>query len=323
MKFMISNSKAKYFNLKDFELSNEIQRSFLVKNLDKICKNTGFLLINGHGINKKIINNIWSVVDIFFDQPINLKERVRPPFKGYPYGYLGHGIEALAHSKGNKTPPDLKESFNAGPISIPKSVNQKDALEFCYAPSLWPEISNFKNYWIEYYNSMQNLAWRIMRALALALNLDENYFNSYINEPISALRALNYPSLQDIVLPNQQMAGAHTDYGSLTILLPKDETRGLQIQNLDGEWIDIPCDPNVFVVNIGDLMAQWTNDRWVSTLHRVVPNKNNTPRRSLAFFHQPNWDADIKCIESCKGDKIKYKPVKSGPYLMTKFKSTL
>ena len=119
------------------------------------------------------------------------------------------------------------------------------------------------------------------------------------------------------------MAGAHTDYGSLTILLPKDDTKGLQIQNLDGEWIDIPCDPNVFVVNIGDLMAQWTNDRWVSTLHRVVPNKNNPPRSSLAFFHQPNWDADIKCIECCKGDKIKYKPVKSGPYLMTKFKSTL
>ena len=190
---MISNSKAKYFNLKDFELSNENQRSFLVKNLDNICKDTGFLLITGHGINKQIIDNIWSVIDIFFDQPTDLKERVKPPYKGYPYGYLGHGIEALAYSKGNKTPPDLKESFNAGPLSIPKSVNQKEALEFCYAPSLWPEISNFKNYWIEYYNSMKNLASRIMRALALALNLDENYFNPYINEPISALRALNYP----------------------------------------------------------------------------------------------------------------------------------
>lgn len=222
---MISNSKAEYFNLKDFELSDGNQRSFLIKNLDKICKDTGFLLVTGHGINKKIINNIWSVIDIFFDQPIEIKERVRPPFKGYPYGYLGHGIEALAYSKGNKTPPDLKESFNSGPISIPKSITQKDALEFCYAPSLWPEISNFKNYWIKYYNSMQNLSCRIMRTLALALNLDENYFDPYINEPISALRALNYPSLQDIVLPNQQMAGAHTDYGSLTILLPKDETR--------------------------------------------------------------------------------------------------
>ena len=70
-------------------------------------------------------------------------------------------------------------------------------------------------------------------------------------------------------------------------------------------------------------MAQWTNDRWVSTLHRVVPNSNNSSRRSIAFFHQPNWNADIKCLDSCKGQRIKYKPVKSGPYLMSKFKSTL
>ena len=81
---MISNSKAKYFNLKDFELSNEIQRSVLVKNLDKICKNTGFLLINGHGINKKIINKIWSVVDIFFDQPTDLKEKLDRHLRAIP-----------------------------------------------------------------------------------------------------------------------------------------------------------------------------------------------------------------------------------------------
>ena len=119
---MILYSKIKYFNLKDFELSNGSKRSFLLKNLDIICKDTGFLLITDHGIKKEIINNIWSVIDIFFDQPTNFKERVKPPYKGYPYGYLGHGIEALAHSKGNKTPPDLKESFNAGPLSIPKSI---------------------------------------------------------------------------------------------------------------------------------------------------------------------------------------------------------
>ena len=320
---MILNSKAEYFNLKDFELSEGNKRSFLVNKLDRICRDTGFLLITGHDIDKKIIDNVWSAIDTFFEQPISLKERVCPPYKGYPYGYLGHGIESLAQSKGNMTPPDLKESFNAGPVSIPKSIIQKEALEFCYAPSLWPEIPNFKYYWIKYYNSMQDLSFRIMRALALALNLDQNYFDPYINEPISALRALNYPSIKNMVLPNQQMAGAHTDYGSLTILLPKDDIKGLQIQNLDHGWIDVPCDPNVFVVNIGDLMAQWTNDRWVSTLHRVVPNKNNSTRKSLAFFHQPNWDANIKCLESCKGGGMKYEPIKSGPYLMSKFKSTL
>ena len=316
------NSKIEYFNLKDFELSKGIKKKELIKKLDNACKNTGFLLITGHDVDEKIIDNIWTVLDIFFEKSIEFKQQVSPPYKGYPYGYLAKGLEALAYSKGEKTPPDLKESFNAGPLSIPKSIKDKEALEFCYAPSLWPDILNFKKFWIDYYNSMQNLSLRIMRAFALALDLEENYFDPYINENISALRALNYPPIRKI-LPNQQMAGAHTDYGSLTILLPRDDTTGLQIKNLSGEWIDVPCEPNIFIVNIGDLMAQWTNNRWISTLHRVVPNKYNQNRRSLAFFHQPNWDADIECLESCKGDKVKYQSVKSGPYLMSKFKSTV
>jgi len=319
---MILNSGLKYFDLKEFELTKGDKKNILIKNLDKICKDTGFLLITGHDVNKKIIDNIWSVIDIFFEKSIEFKQKISPPYKGYPYGYLGKGLEALAYSKGKKTPPDLKESFNAGPLSIPSSISNKEALEFCYAPSLWPDILNFKKYWSDYYYSMQDLSLRIMRAFALALNLDEKFFDIYINENISALRALNYPPIHQI-LPKQQMAGAHTDYGSLTILLPKDDTSGLQIKNLVGEWIDVPCDPNVFVLNIGDLMAQWTNDRWASTLHRVVPNKNNQNRRSLAFFHQPNWDAEIKCLDTCKGDKVNYQPVRSGPYLMSKFKSTL
>ena len=319
---MNSNSKVKYFNLKEFELSKGDKKKELIIDLDNVCKDTGFLLITGHNIDRKIIDNIWSVVDLFFEQSIQFKQKISPPYKGYPYGYLAKGLEALAYSKGEKTPPDLKESFNAGPLLIPDSISDKEALEFCYAPSLWPEILNFQKYWSEYYNSMQTLSARLMRSFALALNLDETYFDQYIDKNISALRALNYPPVQKI-LPKQQMAGAHTDYGSLTILLPKDNTSGLQIKNLAGEWIDVPCDPNIFVCNIGDLMAQWTNDRWVSTLHRVVPNKNNNNRRSLAFFHQPNWDAEIKCLESCRGKKENYKPVRSGPYLMSKFKSTL
>jgi len=313
----------KIFNLHEFETSEGEKKNQLINELDKICQDTGFLLVTGHGIDKNIIHNVWSVIDHFFDRSINFKEKVKPPFKGYPYGYLSYGLEALAQSKNEDTPPDLKESFNIGPQLIPDSITQKEALDFCYVPSLWPNISNFKTYSLEYYNAIQNLASRIMCALALALKLEHTFFDSYINEPISALRMLNYPAIQNKVLPKQQMAGAHTDYGSLTILLTKDETKGLQIKNNKGKWLDVPYNPEAFIINIGDLMAQWTNDRWVSTLHRVVPNSNNSSRRSIAFFHQPNWNADIKCLDSCKGQRIKYKPVKSGPYLMSKFKSTL
>ena len=124
------------------------------------------------------------------------------------------------------------------------------------------------------------------------------------------------------MLPKKQRAGAHTDYGSLTILLPLDSIQGLQIKNSNNRWVNVPNVKNSFIINIGDLMALWTNDRWTSTLHRVIPMNRHKDRKTLVFFHQPNWDAKIKCLSSCVGEGSKYSEVFSGPYLMKKFKST-
>ena len=173
---------------------------------------------------------------------------------------------------------------------------------------------------------MENLASRIMRVFAIALKLPEDFFAPFIDAPVSALRALNYPALSAPSKPGQIRAGAHTDYGSLTILLPQADSRGLEILAPDGRWVEVPPRPGAFIVNIGDLMARWTNDRWTSTLHRVVmPEEGGAERRqSFAFFHQPNWDAEIVALEACvsPGERPKYPPVRSGPYLMGKFKST-
>jgi isopenicillin N synthase-like dioxygenase len=114
----------------------------------------------------------------------------------------------------------------------------------------------------------------------------------------------------------QQRAGAHTDYGSLTILLPQPGTSGLQI-NQNGNWLDVPAEENCFIINLGDLMELWTSERWVSTLHRVVARPHQAQRKSLAFFHQPDWDAEITPIRSRDGSTVL-----SGPYLMNKFIST-
>jgi isopenicillin N synthase-like dioxygenase len=165
-----------------------------------------------------------------------------------------------------------------------------------------------------------------MRVFAAALDLPEDFFEKSIDSPVSALRALNYPATSVPPMPGQLRAGAHTDYGSLTILLPQEGSRGLQIHTPKGEWHDVPPVPGAFVINIGDLMARWTNDRWVSTLHRVVNADGSAARRqSLAFFHQPNWHAEIACLESClaPGAEPLYEPVLSGPYLMSKFKATV
>lgn len=304
------------FNLEYFENSVGRDRKKRSKELDKICSEIGFLVLEGHGVSQKIISDQWTIVSEFFSSPLEIKREVKVPFLGYPYGWIGPDQEALAASKGEKTPPDLKESFNGGPLTIPKNIKDPAAYEFCYQPTLWPKIDEFKKTWETYYAAMEDLAKRIMAAFAEALGLESSYFDRFISNPISALRALHYPTTTDAIIEKQQRAGAHTDYGSLTILLPQVGTTGLQIKKKNS-WIDVPALEDCLIINIGDLMELWTAGRWVSTLHRVIARPNQPPRKSLAYFHQPDWDSIINPINSGN-----YESVVSGPYLMDKFKST-
>ena len=205
------------FNLEYFENSVGRDRKKRSKELDKICSEIGFLVLEGHGVSQKIISDQWTIVSEFFSSPLEIKREVKVPFLGYPYGWIGPDQEALAASKGEKTPPDLKESFNGGPLTIPKNIKDPAAYEFCYQPTLWPKIDAFKKTWETYYAAMEDLAKRIMAAFAEALGLESSYFDRFINNPISALRALHYPTTTDTIIEKQQRAGAHTDYGSLTI----------------------------------------------------------------------------------------------------------
>ena len=304
------------FDLAAFEAAKGDDRAVAAARLDSICQQTGFLVLEGHGVPKRLIDEVWAAARVFFAQEAAAKQAVAPPHKGYPYGYLGPDTEALALSKGVETPPDLKESFNGGPLTVPAGASQA-ALDFCYRPTPWPDLPGFRPAWEAYYTVMEDLAQRIMRAFAAALQLPEDHFDPLIGRPISALRALHYPATVDAPLDRQQRAGAHTDYGSLTILLPQAGSAGLQV--MQGEtWVDVPAPADAFVINIGDLMARWTADRWVSTLHRVIARPGQSARQSLAFFHQPDWDAKIVPLDGSDA----YPPVMSGAYLMGKFEAT-
>ena len=304
------------FDLAAFEGATGTERAQRAAQLDGMCRQSGFLVLTGHGIPDRIVADMWHAVDRFFTQSAEDKARVAPPFAGAPYGWIGPLKEALAASKGVETPPDLKESFNGGPLTVPQDAG-KDALDFCYQSTPYPDLDGFRSAWDGYYGQMETLAARIMVAFAAALKLPEDYFADAIRTPISALRALHYPATGTVAEADQQRAGAHTNYGTLTILLPKAGAGGLQVAQ--GErWIDVTAPPDAFVINIGDLMARWTNDAWVSTLHRVIARPNQPARKSLAYFHQPRWNADIRPLDG-SGD---YPPVKSGPYLMAKFQST-
>jgi isopenicillin N synthase-like dioxygenase len=140
-----------------------------------------------------------------------------------------------------------------------------------------------------------------------------------------ALRCINYPASDEPRLPEQKGAGEHSDYGSITILKSDPDVPGLEIKLPSGRWAKAPLVEDAFIINIGDMMARWTNDRWVSTLHRVVqPNSADSGasrRQSMAFFHNTSFDAEIECISTClgAGEQPKYRPVLAGQYLRERF----
>jgi len=154
---------------------------------------------------------------------------------------------------------------------------------------------------------------------AVALGLPESYFADKIDDNFAALNTFHYPPQTEAPQNGQLRAGAHSDFGSLTILSTGDDPGGLQVRDHDGSWQDIAAPPDVFVVNIGDLMAQWTNDRWVSTLHRVVNpprGRAHLPRQSIAFFHQPHWHTPIECLPGC--GTARHPPITSGEHFERK-----
>lgn len=284
--------------------------------LDRICRETGFVALVGHGVPDTIIADVSRMARAFFDLPLEEKLAVRGG-PGKPYGYLPPDTEALAKSRGVDTPPDLKESFNGGPPAVPEGETDPDALKFYYKPTPFPaRPDGFRHAWLAYYHELHGLAGRVLSAFAHALDLPPDHFDRMTDIPSSALRALNYPATSQPPAPGQQRAGAHSDYGSLTILLPEPGSTGLEIELQDGTWMPVDPIPGAFIVNIGDMMARWTNDRWRSTVHRVVADGSSARRMSLAFFHKPNWHA---VIDNLTDEPSKYEPIRSGPYLISKF----
>lgn len=253
---------------------------------------------------------MWEVSREFFDLPVDEKIGVAMPTPGYPYGWAPFAEEALAHSLDKRTPPDLKETFSIGPESSWSGGRW---------PTLWPkQPPRLERIFREYFREMGALAARIMSHFAIALDLPEHFFASKIDRHSSALRVLNYPELDQPAQPGQLRAGAHSDYGSLTILLAQPGSKGLEIQKPNGGWQPVPVEADAFIVNVGDLLARWSNDRWVSTVHRVTCEPER--RQSIAFFHLPNWDAEIACIP---GETPKYEPVVAGEHLMRKFEKAV
>ena len=295
--------------------------------VDEACRNIGFFVIVGHDVPDATIDAVWTAAREFFDLPLAEKRRSPAPSPDYAYGYSPIRGETLARSLGDTTPPDLKESLNMGPLDLPEVVPA--GAEAILAEPRWPEHpATLRPAWEVYFRTMSDLTARLLAIMAVGLGLPEDHFEPFLAHHSSAMRAINYPHLDARPLPGQLRAGAHTDYGTLSILRFDDAPGGLEVMGPDG-WAAVPMVPGGFVVNLGDMMARWTNDRWVSTLHRGgLPPADadvSTRRQSIVFFHNVRWDAEVRCLPTCltPGESPRYEPVLAGPHLLSKFASTV
>jgi isopenicillin N synthase-like dioxygenase len=317
-------------DISPYRQGDSAARRALAAEIDRSCREIGFMVIGGHAVDSDLIEAVEMTSRAFFDLPLEEKMRIVRPAPDVTRGYMPFKAEVLVRSRGGSAAGDLNESLMIGPVDVADThYYTAAAAGRHFAPNLWPaRPDGLRDVYERYYRVMDALAIDLMRLFALALDLPEAYFDASVDRSISRLRVRNYPAPEAPPEPGQLRAGAHSDYGSLTILKTEDRPGGLQVQGRDGRWLDVPHVPGTFVVNIGDMLARWTNDRWVSTLHRVAnppPERvAGSRRQSVVFFQNPNYDAVVSCLPSCTDadHPPKYPPTTAGGHLRDKFLAT-
>jgi isopenicillin N synthase-like dioxygenase len=301
-------------------------KSGVARAVAKACEEVGFFCVSGHGVAPELTERAFALSRDFFDLPTEIKTRFAPKGEVAPRGYAAMESKGLGATLGLDVPKDLREQFMVGTLApIVPALKDVPAAAGCYAPNIWPDTpSDYKPVFTRLYREFETLADTLMRIFALGLDLPETYFRDKIDHHFSVLGSNHYPPLDHPPLPGQLRTGEHTDFGSLTILLPTAGPGGLQVRLADGTWTDIQPIPGALIINLGDMMARWTNDRWRSTLHRVANPPDAVAamsrRQSIAFFCHPNYDAEIKCIEGCAGPDRpeRYPPILAGEHMRMK-----
>lgn len=272
--------------------------------------NTGFMYVKNHGIAQDFVDSVFDVTRRFFDLPMQRKmelhvSRSDVALRGY--------IEPFGENTDPGKTKDLKECFDIGP--------ERDALEGpFFGPNQWPaEFSEFRQLVYGYHERMVDLSRKLLKGIALSLDLPANHFEALMRNPISIQRLLHYPPQTGHIGENIIGIGAHTDYGNLTILA-QDDVGGLQVMNRDGDWVEGTPIRGTFVINIGDLVQRLTNDVYLANMHRVI-NTSGRERYSIPFFIDADFDAIVSPLASCvsEANPLRYQPVKCGAHKFGRF----
>jgi isopenicillin N synthase-like dioxygenase len=281
------------------------------------CRETGFFYVAGHGIAPALVQRVFALSQQFFALPLAHKERAAFSGPSGNRGWIKLGNETLDPGK----PFDLKEAFNIG-LELDADDPEILAGKPFRGRNVWPDLADFRDTMLTYFNACWDLGQTLHRAFAIDLDLAPDHFAHTFDRPMATLRLLHYPPAPATTVEGQLGAGVHTDYGNVT-LLATDDAGGLMVRHRSGRWINAPVVPGAFVCNIGDCLMRWTNDVYVSTPHKVE-NPPGRDRYSVAFFLDPNPEANVTCLPTCVAPRgaPKYPPVTAGEFLHSRLAPT-
>jgi isopenicillin N synthase-like dioxygenase len=273
----------------------------------------GFFAITGHGVSQPVVRSALDQARAFFALPLEekLAVRITPAHRGYMPMSDQHRVEAAR--------PNLSESFLVG---SELAADDPDVIagKPLHGPNRWPtRPPGLRSAMEAHYGGMLALGLRLVDLFETALETPDGFFRACYQRPMAFVRALHYPPAPAVRPADQFGAAPHSDFGFLTIVA-QDGVGGLQVRRRDGQWLDAPSTPDTFVVNVGDMMMRWTNDRFLSTLHRVI-NPPAADRYSLAFFFDPQFETKVACLPSCRSaaNPPRYPETSWGEFLTARF----
>ncbi len=297
-------------NLADFKSDETFRREAFIRDLDRACRDLGFFFLIGHGLDDTL-NTCFRAAQDFFNLPICEKEKISISKSSCHRGWYRLHEEILDPIQ--NAAGDYKEGLKIGFDCPPDHPRIKAGVPL-HGANQWPDIEGWQAVMQHNYNLLSDLSRELMQALALALVLPADYFADYLTDPMATLSPLRYPPQQGEVLG----AGAHTDFGCLSLVAQLDAD-GLEIKTRDGDWLPVPFYPDALAVNLGDMMARWTNDLYRSPPHRVI-NRQPHHRHSLAFFFDPDPETDLSAFPSCLAETgaAHYPPATCLEHLLSK-----
>lgn len=293
-------------------------RAEVARRVDEALRTAGFLLVTRHGVAAALRAEVRALARDFFALPEDVKARYAVGVGGR--GWIPPGAEANGYAEGTETPADLKESHS---FAADDPTGDPAVDDVWFAPNVWPaEVPALRGALTEYLGAMRALSDELLSVCAVALGLPGDHFAAYLRHPTFGFNLNWYPPIRRVGPPEdgQYRIGPHTDFGTVTVLDREPGLGGLQVFTADGEWVDAPFDPDAFTINIGDLMARWTGDRWRSTRHRVLAPPADAVDEdllSLVYFYEADHDAVVESLPPPIGGTT-YPPVVWGDYLRAK-----